>query len=131
MAKVIHSMIRVLDPELSIAFYREAFGLEPAARFDFDDFSLIYLRNAESDFELELTWNHGQSEPYGHGSGYGHVAVSVDDLDAEHGRFAARGWEPGDVIVMRHGGEPLARIFFVADPDGYKIEVIERGGRYH
>ena len=130
MAKTIHTMIRVLDPKRSIAFYREAFGLEQAQRFDFDDFSLIYLRNAENDFEIELTWNHDQTEAYSHGSGYGHVAVVVDNLESEHERFGKQGWETGNLITMRHDGNPLARIFFVTDPDGYKIEVIERGGRY-
>ncbi len=71
MAKAIHSMIRVFDLERSMDFYREAFGLALVERLDFDDFTLAYLRNAESEFELELTWNHDQEVPYEHGSGYG------------------------------------------------------------
>ena len=123
-------MIRVLDLERSVAFYREAFGLELIDRYDFDDFTLAYLRNDESAFEIELTWNHGQTEPYEHGSGYGHLAVVVDDLEAEHARFERAGLEPRKLVTMEHGGKPLARIFFVSDPDGYAIEVIERGGRF-
>ncbi len=130
MAKAVHSMIRVFDLDRSTRFYREAFGLELAERLDFDDFTLAYLRNDESTFELELTWNHDRSEPYGHGSGYGHLAVVVDDLASEHSRLAAAGLAPRDVVEMQHAGELLARIFFVTDPDGYSIEVIERGGRF-
>ena len=123
-------MVRVLDLERSMDFYEKAFGLTQADRFDFDDFTLVYLRNEENDFELELTWNHDQQEPYSHGSGYGHVAVCVGDLEAEHARMQAAGIEVRNVVEMKHQGEKLARFFFVEDPDGYKIEVIERGGRY-
>ena len=130
MAKAIHTMIRVLDLDASMDFYRRAFGLDLAQRFDFDDFTLAYLRNDESEFEIELTWNHGQEEPYTHGSGYGHVALSVDDCEAEHGRMVAEGLDPNPVKQMEHGGQKLARFFFIDDPDGYKIEVVERQGRY-
>ena len=123
-------MIRVLDLERSMAFYATAFGLTQADRFDFDDFTLVYLRNAEADFEIELTWNHDQEQPYSHGSGYGHVAVCVDDLEAEHARMEAAGFSTGKLVEMEHQGAALARFFFVEDPDGYKIEVIQRGGRY-
>jgi len=130
MAKAIHTMIRVLDLDRSIDFYDKAFGLEPADRFDFDGFALVYLRNHENDFEIELTWNEGQDEPYTHGSGYGHVAVCVDDARAEHRRFVELGLEPNDVKEFHRDGGLMARFFFVQDPDGYKIEVLERHGRY-
>ena len=130
MAKALHSMIRVFDLDRSVAFYETAFGLKTVDRFDFDDFTLLYLRNDESDFELELTWNHDQGEPYEHGSGYGHLAVAVDDLEAEHRRLEEAGLAPRKLVTMEHRGSPLARIFFVTDPDGYDIEVIERGGRF-
>ena len=97
MAKAIHSMIRVIDLDRSIAFYRLALGLEVADRFDFDDFVLVYLRNEESEFELELTLNKDTTEPYDHGTAYGHFAVSVDDAHAEHARFVAAGLMPDDV----------------------------------
>jgi len=63
MAEAIHMMIRVLDPEKSIDFYEKAFGLTVADRFDFDDFTLVYLRNPETDFEVELTVNKDRTEP--------------------------------------------------------------------
>ena len=130
MAKLVHSMIRVLDESRSLDFYRRAFGLAVADRFDFPDFSLIYLRGEGSSFELELTVNKGQGEPYDLGSGYGHLAVVVDDLDAEHARMAAEGLSPGPLRELKHEGEVLGAFFFVADPDGYKIEVLRRGGRF-
>ncbi|MBT9386678.1 VOC family protein [Pseudooceanicola sp. CBS1P-1] len=130
MAKMIHSMIRVLDEARSVDFYARAFGLEIAERLEFDDFVLIYLSNDETGFELELTVNKGQETPYDLGSGYGHLAVSVTDLAAEHARFEAEGLKPRKMVAFRPGGSLLAKFFFVADPDGYQIEVIERGGRF-
>ena len=130
MAKMIHSMIRVTDEARSLAFYETAFGLTVADRLPFDGFTLIYLRNAESGFELELTVNAGRDKPYDLGDGYGHLAVSVDDLEAEHARIAAAGLKPGDLKTMQREGKPFARFFFIADPDGYKIEVLQRGGRF-
>ncbi|NLS04155.1 lactoylglutathione lyase [Rhizobium sp. P32RR-XVIII] len=130
MAKMIHSMIRVLDEQRSVDFYRQAFGLAIADRLEFDNFFLIYLSNSESGFELELTVNKGRIEPYAIGDGYGHLAVSVDDLEALHRRFLALGFEAGKIVDFNHNGAPLARFFFVCDPDGYKIEVLQRAGRY-
>ena len=130
MAKAIHTMIRVLDLDRSIDFYDKAFGLKVADHFDFDGFALVYLRNNENDFEIELTLNKGEREPYTHGSGYGHVAVCVDDAKAEHARFQELGLAPNDVKEFHRDGALMARFFFVQDPDGYKIEVLERHGRY-
>lgn len=131
MAKAIHSMIRVLDEERSVRFYQAAFGLTVADRLDFEGFTLLYLRNAEADFEIELTVNKGRTEPYDLGDGYGHVAFSVDDLDAEHRRLEEAGLGPRKLTDFApDGGEPIARFFFIADPDGYQIEVLQRGGRY-
>ncbi len=130
MAKAIHTMVRVLDLDRSIDFYSKAFGLEVADHFDFDGFALVYLRNAENDFEIELTLNKGREEPYGHGDGYGHVAVCVDDLDAEHQRLHGLGLDPLDIKEFHREGELMARFFFLQDPDGYKIEVLQRHGRY-
>jgi lactoylglutathione lyase len=130
LAKLIHMMIRVVDLDRSIAWYDTAFGLKPAGRFEFDSFELVYLRNAEADFELELTANKDRSAPYEHGEAYGHLAVSVDDLEAEHARFERAGLAPKPIKQLEHGGEVLARFFFVEDPDGYKCEVLQRGGRY-
>lgn len=130
MAKAIHSMIRVLDEARSVEFYRKAFGLDVAERCDFENFTLVYLANAESEFELELTVNKGRGEPYRHGDGYGHLAVTVDDLDAEHARFEAEGLNPRKLVEFAPDGKVVARFFFVADPDGYEIEVLQRAGRY-
>jgi lactoylglutathione lyase len=130
MAKPIHSMIRVLDEARSVDFYGRAFGLAVADRFAFEGFTLLYLRGPESDFEVELTVNHGRTEPYDPGNGYGHLAVVVDDVEAEHARLSALGLAPTPVKSFDHAGTLLARFFFVADPDGYKIEVLQRQGRY-
>jgi lactoylglutathione lyase len=127
---MIHSMIRVLDRARSIDFYRQAFDLAVAEEIDFDTFTLIYLSNAEQTFELELTVNKGRTEPYALGDGYGHLAVSVGDVDAEHARLTAAGLNPGKLVDFNHDGGKLARFFFISDPDGYKIEVLHRAGRY-
>lgn len=130
MARAIHSMIRVLDEPRSVAFYGTAFGLRVADRIDFDSFTLIYLSNAESGFELELTVNKGRTEPYNPGDGYGHLAVSVDDVAAEHERLTAAGLAPRRLVDFQNNGVRVAKFFFIADPDGYQIEVVERGGRF-
>src|SRR3954452_14343136 len=70
-AKAIHSMIRVPDEQRSLDFYSRAFGLEVGERLGFDGFTLVYLSNSDSDFEVELTINHGRTEPYDLGDGYG------------------------------------------------------------
>lgn len=130
MAKAIHSMIRVLEEARSVEFYFRAFGLKVADRLDFDSFTLVYLSNEESSFELELTINKGRAEPYNLGDGYGHLAVSVADIDAEHARLTAAGLAPRKLVDFRNGDVTVARFFFIADPDGYQIEVIQRGGRF-
>jgi lactoylglutathione lyase len=130
MAKLIHSMIRVLDEARSLAFYDTAFGLKVADRLDFDSFTLIYLSNPEQSFELELTVNKGRTEAYNLGDGYGHLAVSVDDVNAEHARMTAAGLAPRKLVDFAPAGSVIARFFFIADPDGYQIEVLQRGGRY-
>jgi lactoylglutathione lyase len=130
MAKAIHSMIRVLEEGRSVDFYGKAFGLKVADRLDFESFTLIYLSNAESTFELELTVNKGRVEPYNLGDGYGHIAVSVPDVEAEHARLTAAGLSPRKLVDFRNGDVPVAKFFFIADPDGYQIEVLQRGGRF-
>ena len=122
-------MIRVIDEARSVDFYRRAFGLEIVDRLPFESFTLVYLANDESSFELELTVNHG-TQSYDLGNGYGHLAVVVDDVDAEHARFTAEGFSIGKLVDFKNDGVPVARFFFATDPDGYKIEVIQRGGRF-
>ena len=130
MAKIIHSMLRVLDLERSMKFYADALDLHESHRLDFPDFALVYLRNTENDCEIELTLNKGHAEPYSHGSGYGHVGVVVDDVAATRESLIARGHEPAPVKEFKRGDELLARYFFIQDPDGYKIEFLERHGHY-
>ncbi len=130
MAKAIHMMVRVLEEARSVAFYEAAFGLTIADRFAFEGFTLVYLCNPENDFELELTINHDRTEPYALGDGYGHLAFAVADLDAEHARFTAAGLNPNPVKEFHREGALLAKFFFVQDPDGYRIEVLQKHGRY-
>jgi lactoylglutathione lyase len=129
-AKAIHMMVRALDEKKSVAFYEKALGLAVKDRFEFDGFTLVYLKNAENDFEIELTINHGRAEPYTHGTGYGHVAVSTDDVEREHKRLADVGFAPTPLKEFHRNGALMAKFFFVQDPDGYKIEVLQRHGRY-
>jgi lactoylglutathione lyase len=130
MAKPIHAMIRVLEEARSVDFYRRAFGLQVADRYAFDGFTLVYLKAPDVEFELELTINHDRREPYALGDGYGHIAFVVDDLDAEHARFVAEGFEPNPVKEFHREGALMAKFFFVTDPGGYRIEVLQRHGRY-
>jgi lactoylglutathione lyase len=130
MAKAIHAMIRVLDEARSLEFYDRAFGLKVADRLDFDSFTLIYLSNPETAFELELTVNKGRTEPYQLGDGYGHLAFSVPDVAAEHARLSEAGLSPRKLVDFAPAGKVIARFFFIADPDGYQIEVLQREGRY-
>jgi lactoylglutathione lyase len=130
MAKPIHSMIRVLDEARSVDFYARAFGMRIADRYPFDGFTLVYLKSEEDDYELELTINHGRAEPYTHGNGYGHIAFVVPHVEAEHARLVAEDLNPEPVKEFHRDGALMARFFFVTDPDGYRIEVLEQHGRY-
>lgn len=130
MPKAIHMMVRVLDEARSVDFYSKCLGLTVAERRDWPDFTLVYMSNPENDFEVELTVNKGRTEAYDLGNGYGHVAFVVNDLDAEHARLKGLGLQPKEIKQMSHEGKPFGRFFFIEDPDGYKIEVLERGGRF-
>ncbi len=130
MSKPIHSMIRVRDEARSRDYYSRAFGLEPSDRYDFPDFTLLYLRDAASPFELELTVNKDREKAYDMGDGYGHLAFVVDDVAAEHARFQSEGLPATDLKELKHEGKVLGKFFFATDPDGYKIEVLQRGGRF-
>ena len=131
MSKIIHSMIRVRDLNLSLKFYADCFGLHPSHRLDFPSFSLVYLRNAENDAEIELTWNQGRAEPYTHGDGYGHIGMCVPEAVADRERLLKLGYNPLDIKEFKaDDGALIARYFFIQDPDGYKVEVLERHGHY-
>ncbi|EJJ27426.1 VOC family protein [Rhizobium sp. CF142] len=130
MAKMIHSMIRVLDEARSVDFYSKVFGLAVADRVDFETFTLIYMSNEETGFELELTINKGRTAPYNLGDAYGHLAVSVQEVQVEHKRLTDLGLNPGKLVELNRDGKLFGLFFFITDPDGYKIEVLQRHGRF-
>ena len=130
MAKMIHSMVRVLNEERSVKFYSQAFSLNVVDRLDFKEFVLVYMSNSETDFELELTINKSQSKPYNLGDGYGHIAFSVIDVSVAHADLIKAGLQPRDLVDFKNNGEKIAKFFFIRDPDGYEIEVLERRGRF-
>jgi len=119
-------MVRVTDPERSRAFY-EALGME--FRRDLDivregqlEATNYFFAFPGEDVELELTFNH-DGRAYELGTGYGHIAIGVEDLDATLARLAEQGIEPErPPYTVRDGG---SRLCFVRDPDDYRIEIIE------
>ena len=120
----VHTCVRVLDVEASERFYA-ALGFERRGRLRFSSAFNVYLGLPGSDDVLELTVNEGRSEPYDLGEGYNHVALSVDDLDAVLATLAELGVEPEKPPYRPGDRDELPRIAFVADPDGYRIELIE------
>ena len=121
----LHTCYRVLDPEKSIAFYTECLGLKLVRSSPIRDEATNYFFAFEGDTEpwLELTHNHDRTEPYEIGTGYGHIALYVEDMDGTLERLAAKGIEPErPPYTIREGG---SRLCFVRDPDGYRIELIE------
>ena len=130
MTKMIHSMIRVFDEKKSLKFYHEVLNLREKRRLSFDSFNLIYLGNDESDFELELTVNIDASEHFKLGNGYGHLADSANNIESLHKRALELKYSPNDVKSFFNGNDLVAKFFFIKDPDGYSIEVIERSDTY-
>lgn len=123
--KMAHTMIRVLDLDRSLAFYKEALGFEEIRRRDeFDyEFTLVFLGDGSFDsHQLELTYNYGQVVPYDLGTGYGHLAVVVEDLQASHAFHEKHGYKPTQPKGLSGDGKP--RYYFITDPDGYRIEII-------
>jgi lactoylglutathione lyase len=121
--ELIHTCYRVTDPERSIAFY-EALGLEKRRELPIRDEAVNYFLGVpgQGSPELELTHNFGV-DAYELGTGYGHVALTVDDLDATLEELAGQGIEPErPPYTVREGG---SRLCFVRDPDGYRVELIE------
>jgi lactoylglutathione lyase len=121
--ELIHTCYRITDPEKSVAFY-EALGFEKRRELPIRDEAInIFMGLPGDDDRLELTFNFGV-ESYELGTGYGHIAVTVDDLDATLEQLAGQGIEPEKPpYSIREGG---SRLCFVRDPDGYRIELIER-----
>jgi len=129
MTRYLHTMVRITDPGKSRAFY-EALGLEFRREMDIvrggeREATNYFFGVPGQDEELELTFNH-DGRTYDLGTGYGHVAYSVDDLAETLTRLAAQGIEPErEPYRVREGG---SLICFVRDPDGYRIELIDKSG---
>lgn len=123
--ELIHTCYRVNDLERSVDFYTNGLGLEELARKPIREEAINVFLGAPGDgARLELTYNFGRTDPYEIGTGYGHIAFSVDDLDATLAELASRGITPErEPYRVREGG---SRLCFVQDPDGYRIELIER-----
>ena len=127
MSRYLHTMVRITDPERSRAFY-EALGMEfrrelPIVRDGELEATNYFFGFPGQDEELELTLNH-DGRSYDLGTGYGHVAIGVDDLDTTLARLSEQGIEPErEPYRVREGG---SRLCFVRDPDEYRIEIIER-----
>ena len=122
--ELIHTCYRIGDIDRSVAFY-QALGFEEVGRLPIRDEAINVFMGLPGDGpRLELTYNFGV-DSYDLGTGYNHVAVTVDDLDRTLGRLAEKGIEPEKPpYSVREGG---SRLCFVRDPDGYRIELIERG----
>lgn len=126
--RVLHSMFRVRDVEASLHFYRDGLGMAVLDRYDFEKgrFSILFLSYAgyrDGPAALELTYNWDQAEDYSHGSGYGHVAIGVSDVQAMYERLASFGGKPVTAPKSMIAGAP--QLAFVKDPDGYAIELIQ------
>ena len=126
--QLLHTMIRVRDLDRSIDFYTRLLGMKLLRRKDYPsgEFTLAFVGYGDeaSHTVLELTHNWGQREPYEIGSGFGHLAVGVPDIYGTCDRLAGEGVKiPRPPGPMKHGGSVIA---FIEDPDGYKIELIER-----
>src|SRR3954451_2391730 len=125
MSELIHTCYRIFEIDRSVQFY-EKLGFEELARMPIRDEAVTVFMGLPGDAaRLELTWNKDQSEPYEIGSGYGHIALTVDDLDATLENLKTVGIEPEKPpYTVREGGN---RLCFVRDPDDYRIELIEKG----
>ncbi len=126
--RLLHTMIRVLDLDKSLDFYTRLLGMTELRRKDYPsgEFTLAFVGYGDEDAHavVELTHNWGQEEPYDLGSGFGHLAIGVPDIYATCDRLAAEQVRiPRPPGPMKHGGSVIA---FIEDPDGYKIELIER-----
>jgi lactoylglutathione lyase len=121
--QLVHTNVRVRDIDASLRFY-EALGFERRGRLQFEGAYNVYVGLPGDGDTLELTVNEGRAEPYDLGSGYGHVAIAVEDLDGLLERLSEQGIEP-EKPPYHPGGRTEYRICFVADPDGYRIELID------
>lgn len=117
-AKMVHECIRVLDLDKSLAFYEKALGLKVIDRMGPDDGSWenVFIGNDESDFQMELTWNRGRTEPYNNGGRDTHLAFEVDDIEA----FRAVHEEMDCICFVN---EKMG-LYFIEDPDGCWLEIV-------
>jgi lactoylglutathione lyase len=124
MSQLIHTCYRIGDIDRSVAFY-EKLGFEEVGRLPIRDEAInVFMGLPDDGARLELTYNHGV-DSYDLGTGYNHIAVTVDDMDRTLERLAGAGIEPEKPpYSVREGG---SRLCFVRDPDGYRIELIEKG----
>jgi lactoylglutathione lyase len=123
--ELIHTCYRVLDVERSVVFY-ETLGMEELRRLPIRDEAVnVFMGFPGDGARLELTHNFGVAQPYEIGTGYGHIAITVDDLDGTLERLAAEGIEPERPPYTVAEGGP--RLCFVRDPDGYRVELLETG----
>ena len=124
-AELIHTCYRITDVDRSVDFYKKL-GFEETRRMPIRDEAINVFMGLPGDGErLELTYNHDQEGPYEIGAGYGHIAITAEDLDGTLERLASIGIEPEKPpYTVREGG---SRLCFVRDPDGYRVEIIERG----
>ena len=126
--RLLHTMIRVRDLEKSIDFYTRLLGMKVLRRRDYPggEFTLAFVGygNESDNTVIELTYNWDQKEPYELGTGFGHLAIGVPDIYRACERLEQEGVSiPRPPGPMKHGGSVIA---FIEDPDGYKIELIER-----
>jgi lactoylglutathione lyase len=126
MPSLVHTCLRVVDPDASIRFY-ETLGFEQTGRLNFDSAYNLYLGLPGDGDKLELTVNVGRTERYDLGDGYNHLAVAVEDLDAALTRLADIGVVAEKPPYRPGGRDDLPRIAFVTDPDGYRVELIDGG----
>jgi lactoylglutathione lyase len=124
--KLIHTCVRVVDIDASIRFY-EALGFEKRGKLQFKTAYNIYMGLPGDGDTLELTVNEGREEPYDLGEGYNHIAITVDDIHAVLADLAELGVEPEKPPFHPGGRDDLPLIAFVADPDGYRIELVDGG----
>ncbi len=120
--KLAHTMLRVSDPDACVAFYRDAFGFELRTKKEMDTFTLYFLRIPGQDVELELTYNHGEDEPYDKGDGFGHVAIRLPP-DTTLQEAYERAVDAGGA-AYRPPADCPGDYCFVKDPEGYEVEII-------
>lgn len=116
MFRMIHENYNVLDLDRSLAFYREALGLQEARRKEAEEFTIVYLTDDSKSFELELTWLREREEPYNLGDEEFHLAFSTDDFEAAHALHERMGCICFENTAMG--------VYFIKDPDGYWLEIV-------